>query len=90
MGTLREDDEPPLAEGPQPASALLSRLANVFAAPGEVFDEIRAAPVRHANWIVPAVLFILASWLAAAMLISSESVRQQYGQLAEQALEQQV
>lgn len=78
------------SEAPQPTTPLVARLANVLAAPGELFEELRSRPVVHANWLVPALLFILSSWVAAALLISSDSIRQQLSQLATQAIEEQV
>ncbi|HEX4119545.1 MAG TPA: YIP1 family protein [Verrucomicrobiae bacterium] len=43
---------PPDASTPEPSS-LTDRLANVIIAPGEVFEEVRRAPVRASNWLVP-------------------------------------
>jgi hypothetical protein len=43
------------------SSSLAARLLDMFASPGEVFDEVVAAPPRFANWLVPTVLVALAS-----------------------------
>ena len=45
-----------------PAStSLAAKLIDMFASPGEVFDEVVAAPPRFANWLVPTLLVALAS-----------------------------
>ena len=41
------------------ASSLASRLLNVFAAPGDVFEEIRTGTPSTANWLVPLLLACL-------------------------------
>jgi hypothetical protein len=77
---------------PSPVSAetsLVSRLTNVFIAPGEVFAEVQASPVRHANWLVAALVFVLLSWCGSAVMFSQESVRHQLQETQEQAMRKQ-
>ena len=47
--------EPPPAP-PAPATSLVARLLNVFAAPTEVFEEIKTSRSTTANWLVPALI----------------------------------
>jgi hypothetical protein len=42
-------------------SSLASRLCDMFAYPGQVFDEVVAAPPRMLNWLVPTLLVAMAS-----------------------------
>lgn len=39
-----------------PAMSLGGRLTNIFASPGEVFDQVKTGPPSHANWLVPLLL----------------------------------
>jgi hypothetical protein len=59
---------PPSAGSPSEPSSLADRLVNVVTAPGEVFAELKNAPVRAANWLVPLTLSCLATvvyiWVA--------------------------
>jgi hypothetical protein len=80
----------PAAAPPPPASSLAGRLMNVFAAPGEVFNEIKAAAVANTNWLMPAILLTLASWLSAALVFSQPAIRQQMSELADKAIDQMV
>ena len=69
---------------------LAGRLLNVFAAPGEVFDEIKTTPHRAANWLTPAILLIVLSWLSAWLIFSQGSIRQQISEMSNKAIDRQV
>jgi len=45
----------------RPSSTLAAKLVNMLVYPGEVFDEVVAAPPRFVNWLVPTALVALAS-----------------------------
>jgi hypothetical protein len=78
-------------ETPQPpAMSLGGRLLNVFVTPGEVFQEVRAAPAAAANWLVPALILIVVSWAAAALIFSQPSISHQLSELTEQAIQKQI
>jgi len=59
--------EPILAPEPQPAlpatpkMSLPARLLNVFAVPGEVFEDVKASVFCSSNWLIPALLFLAVS-----------------------------
>jgi hypothetical protein len=89
------DQAPPNIEpGPGPAPAarmsLIARLTNVFAAPGEVFDEVRDSPPAETNWLVPAIIVMLLGWLGAAFIFSQEPIRFQMRDIAEKAIQKQI
>ena len=72
-----------------PQSTLAGRLTNLFVSPGEVFDEVRFSPPCVANWLVPALIFLLTSWCAAALMFSQPAIRQQMAEIQQQALQKQ-
>lgn len=80
----------PPAAPPVPATSLGGRLMNVFAAPGDVFEELKAAPPHTTNWLVPAMLLIVVSWLSAGLIFSQASIRQQLSDLTNKAIDKQV
>ena len=43
------------------SSSLVAKLFDMLASPGDVFDEVLAAPPRFANWLVPTLVVALAS-----------------------------
>jgi hypothetical protein len=55
-----------------------------------VFDEVKAAKDSTANWLVPALILILVSWAAAAVIFSQETIRHQLSEITDQAIQKQV
>ena len=76
-------------EPQEPPMSLAGRLFNVFATPGEVFEQVAPRPVNTASWLVPALLLIVVSWLGLALVFSQESIRHQLGEITEQAIQKQ-
>src|SRR5260221_4903649 len=72
------------------STSLIGRMANVFATPGEVFDEVKNAPPSVANWLVPAVLLALVGIVYSLVLFSQPSIQQQMREQQEQAIEKRV
>ncbi len=64
--------EPPAT--PPAATSLLSRLMNVFAVPGEVFDEVKTGPPTSANWLVPVLLNCIVGAVTAVILMSQPDI----------------
>ena len=66
---------PPPTEGaPAEPSSLMDRLTNVIAAPGEVFAEIKNAPVRASNWLVPLILACIVAAVYASIAFSQPAI----------------
>src|ERR1039457_3550186 len=82
--------EPPPGASPRSTMLLAGRLMNVFAAPGDVFGEVKTAAPSVANWLVPAVLFMVLSWLSAGLIFSQPAIRQQISELSTKAIDRQV
>jgi hypothetical protein len=68
--------QPPPAAPKPPAMSLGARLLNVFATPGEVFEDVKGAPVSVANWLLPALLFMLIGILSSAIIFSQPAIKQ--------------
>jgi hypothetical protein len=69
---------------------LPARLLNILVAPGEAFDSIKGAADQAANWVVPALLLILAGWLGAWLIFSQDSINQQLRDITNKAIEKQI
>ena len=78
------------AESPTPATSLGGKLMNVFAAPGEVFGEIKTAPARTANWLVPVLLFAIVGVVTVCILFAQPAIRQTIHDQQVKALDQRV
>jgi len=89
-------DQTPLTQEPQPdappppAMSLGARLLNVFATPGDVFQEMKSARASAANWLVPAVILLVMSWTASWLILSQDQIRHQLSEITDQAIQKQV
>ncbi len=73
-----------------PSTSVVSRFFNVVATPGDVFDEVIAAPPCNANWLLPALIAVVVGWLATAWIFSQAPIQNQLRELTEQAIEKQI
>ena len=80
----------PIPEMPPPDMSLSARLLNILAEPAEVFDSIKAAPARAANWFVPVMALLIVSWLGAWIIFSQPSIKNQLSEITDQAIQRQV
>jgi hypothetical protein len=81
----------PQPEAPkQPSMSLPARLLNVFAVPGDVFADIKAAPASTANWIVPVIISAVVGALCAIVIFSQPAIQQQLREMQSKAMEQKV
>src|SRR4051812_21600088 len=81
---------PPDVSEPRPRPSLVARMMNVLAAPGETFESITGTEPDHANWLAPVLLFLLVSWVSAAMVFSQPAIQQQMREAAEKAIDRQI
>ena len=75
---------------PPPPGSLAGRLLNVFAVPGDVFNEVKTAGLAHVNWLLPAILLTLAGWMSAGLIFSQPAIRQQMIELADKSIDRMV
>jgi hypothetical protein len=80
---------PPSEEAPT-RSSLFGRLVNIFAAPGEVYAEVKTSPPCTANWVVPALVYALVGLLGFGLMLSQDSLKQQLRDMQNQAIEKQM
>lgn len=69
---------------------LWARLMNVFAVPGDVFEQVRVARVAAGNWLLPLLLASLAAAGAAVVVASQPALQQQIKEAQEKSIEQKV
>ena len=82
--------EPAPEAAPAPGLSLGGRLLNVFATPGEVFQDMKARSASTANWLVPTLILIVVSWTSAAVIFSQDSIKHQLSEITDQAIQKQV
>lgn len=86
-------NEPPPIDSadstPPTPMPLLARMMNVFAVPGEVFENIRRSPNAPSSWVMPILIACVVSVLAALILYSQPAVVAQTRQMMNQQFEKQ-
>src|SRR5436190_15406067 len=70
--------------------SLPARMLNIYAAPAEAFDSIKGKEPVHSNWLAPALLLLVVSWLGAWLVFSQDALKQQMREASEKAIEQQI
>ncbi len=65
-------------------------MFNTLAAPGEVFTELKNRPVRHSNWAVPAILYMVIGSVLVLLLFSQETFMHEIMKQQSKAMDQQV
>ena len=70
--------------------SLAARMVNIFAAPGDVFEDIKDSPPSTANWLVPAVVLVVVGWICAAIILSQDAFRHQVSDLVEKNIQKQI
>ncbi len=75
---------------PVPPTSLISRLFNIFATPGEVFEEMKASPVAFTNWLVPLAILCVAAIISTIAIFSQPAVVHQMREQQDKVFEQQI
>lgn len=70
--------------------SVVGRMFNVLAAPGEVFADLKERPVRHANWVLPAILWTVIGSMAVLLLFSQDWAMAEIKRGQRKAMEAQV
>jgi hypothetical protein len=92
-------DATPPAINPEPSSpqepvsppmSLSARLLNIFAVPGDVFDDIREIPCRVSNWLLPVIISSIIGVIAALIMFSQPAIQQEIKEQQVKAIEKQV
>ena len=73
-----------------PATSLAARLLNVFATPGDVFEEVKAALPSVANWLVPIVIYGLVTAVSSVLVLSQPAMAQKIHEKQEKVFDDQV
>jgi hypothetical protein len=81
---------PDATEPNPPRITLWSRLLNIFAAPGEVFEEVKAGKPSVANWLVPVLLLAVAGMFSSLVIFSQPEIVQTIHEQQQKAFDKQV
>jgi hypothetical protein len=81
----------PPPEAPPPSrTSLAARLLNIFATPGDVFEEVKVSAPSTGNWLVPMLLFGLVASVASFLILSQPAFTQKMREGQAKVYEKQV
>jgi hypothetical protein len=83
---LIKEGHPPAPEVPR--MSLAAKLLNVFAVPGEVFNDVKRTPPMLSNWVVPVLLAALVGAVSVVLLLSQPSIQKQFQERQRKFIEQ--
>ncbi len=66
------------------------RLVNIFASPGELFENVRLTPPTSTNWIIPLILMIVVALAMSEVIINNPSLRDQMAAMVKKTMEESV
>jgi len=84
------DETTPQTVSPPATTSLVSRLVNVFAAPGDVFDEVKSTATTIPSWLVPVVLNCIVGIIYSIVVFSQDNVIQSLRETQEREMQKQV
>lgn len=68
------EPQAPISESPQ--MSLPARLLNIFATPGEVFEDVRKSKPTVSNWLVPSLIMAVLGIIATFVILSQPAIIQ--------------
>jgi hypothetical protein len=71
-------------------TSIWSRLLNVFAAPAEVFEEVKNCAPSMSNWLAPALIYAVVGVVSAFVIFSQPAIIQQIHDQQAKVMDQQV
>jgi uncharacterized membrane protein YuzA (DUF378 family) len=84
-----EDHQTATAGAVNPMS-FTEKLVNIFASPGELYENVRDTGATKSNWLIPASLLIIASILMTQLMLSNASLVDQLDRTMRQAMEKSI
>ena len=78
---------PPAAPQPMPLPA---RMMNVFAVPGEVFEDVKRSPNALSSWLAPILIAWVVGTISAIILFSQDTILHEMREMRAKAMQQQV
>jgi hypothetical protein len=66
------------------------KFANVFASPGELFENVRLTNPTTSNWLVPWIIFVVVAIIMGQLMVHNASLADQLGTMIKKGFDKQV
>ncbi len=83
------DEQHAVPEQVQPMS-LSEKITNIFASPGELFENVRLTPRTNSNWVIPWILFAIVAIVLGQLVMNNPSLADQIGTMIKKGFDKQV
>lgn len=84
-----ENQQPAPSEQAKPMP-LFEKVTNIFASPGELFENVRLTGPTASNWLLPLILLIIVALAMSQLVLSNPSLRDQMGSIIKKSMEESV
>ncbi|MCC6397373.1 MAG: YIP1 family protein [Bacteroidetes bacterium] len=84
------DEQTPVTTEPAKPMSFTDKMINIFAAPGELFEDVRLTPPTMSNWLVPMLLFIVVAFLMSQVMFMNPSILSQMTDLVTSSIDKMV
>ncbi len=83
------DEQLTTSEPVQPMS-FAEKLTNIFASPGELFENVRLTGKASSNWLVPWILFVVVAIIMGQLIVHNASLADQLGAVIKKGFDKSV
>lgn len=66
------------------------KLSGIFAAPGELFENVRQTGKTPGNWVLPSIIFIIVAVLMSQLMLTNASLVDQLGTIMRKSIDEAV
>lgn len=87
---VMEQEQPVSSNATPTVSSFVSRVTDVFTAPGDVYAEVAEAPVQTSSWVLPWVISLLLAIGFTYALYNNATLRQQIFEMQERGMKEKV
>ncbi|MBI1805247.1 MAG: YIP1 family protein [Ignavibacteriae bacterium] len=85
-----EQEISPVSAATATTSSFMTRAANVFASPSELYNEVAATPAQTSSWLIPYILSAMIGAVFVLGMYSNPELRSQMAEPGRQAIQEQV
>ena len=84
------DEQTPITAEPVKPMSFADKMVNIFASPGELFDDVRMTPPTPSNWVIPMLMFIVVAFLMGQVMFMNPSLVSQLTDMVRSGIDKMV
>ncbi len=84
------DEQTPVTTEPESPMSFTDKMINIFASPGELFEDVRVTPPTASNWVIPMLLFMVVAFLMGQVMFMNPSLLGQMSDMMRAGIDEMV